>query len=88
MIVFYEFYLFTLEEVVRFYNAACHPRHPAVTDEMLHPDLRDPLHLSDMEIDALVEFMKALTDPGTLLPQHLKTVPDRVLSGLTPVFGN
>ena len=77
----------TLEEVVRFYNDASQPRHPAVSDDMLHPVLRDPLHLTDEEIDAVVAFMRALTDPGTALPRHLVTVPAQVPSGLMPVFG-
>lgn len=77
----------TLEEVVRFYNNASKPRHPAVTDAMLHPVLRDSLHLTDDEIDAVVAFMRALTDPGTALPRHLVTVPAQVPSGLMPVFG-
>lgn len=78
----------TLEEVVRFYNDGAKPRHPAVTDEMLDPVLKAPLGLTESEINAVVEFMKALTDPGTALPPHLLSVPERVPSGLQPVFGN
>ncbi len=77
----------TLEEVVRFYNQGCRPRHPAVTDDMIDPVLREPLGLTEEEINAIVEFMKALTDPGTALPEYLLTVPERVPSGLPPVFG-
>ncbi|MFQ5512589.1 MAG: cytochrome-c peroxidase, partial [Candidatus Krumholzibacteriia bacterium] len=54
----------TLEEVVRFYNDGCRPRHPQVTDALLEPVLVDSLNLTDNEITAVVEFMKALTDPG------------------------
>jgi cytochrome c peroxidase len=78
----------TLEEVVQFYNWGSRPRHPAVTDSMLHPILVDPLGLSDDEVTAVVEFMKALTDPGTALPAFLISVPAKVPSGLTPVVGN
>jgi cytochrome c peroxidase len=77
----------TLDAVVRFYNSAALPRHPFVTDDMLEPVLRDPLGLTDDEIHDLVEFMKALTDPGTAIEPFLLTVPDRVPSGLVPVFG-
>ncbi len=77
----------TLEEVVRFYNAGSRPRHPSVTDIMLDPVLVDPLGLTDDEITAIVEFMKALTDPGTALDPFLVSVPKRVPSGLEPVFG-
>lgn len=83
----------TLEEVVRFYNDGAQPRHPEVTDDMLDPRLLDAdgkaerLGLTEDEITALVEFMKALTDPGTLLDPMLLTVPDKVPSGLTPLIG-
>ena len=77
----------TLREVVEFYNDGAQPRHPAVTNDMLHPDLRDPLALSGAEMDALVAFMESLTDPGTLLDPMLLTVPETVPSGLPPVFG-
>lgn len=77
----------TLEEVVQFYNAGAQPRHPAVTDDMMDPILVEPLGLTDEEVNAIVEFMKALTDPGTALPEYLLTVPERVPSGLMPVFG-
>ena len=77
----------TLEQVVRFYNDGCNPRHPQITDEMMDSELISPLGLTDDEILAIVEFMKALTDSGIGLQQHLLTVPVRVPSGLTPVFG-
>lgn len=77
----------TLEDVVRFYNDGALPRHPDCTDRMLHPSLRSRLNLSDGEMAALVAFMEALTDPGTLLPETLLRVPERVPSGLPPVFG-
>lgn len=77
----------TLEEVMRFYNEGGQPRHPQVTNAMLEPVLLDSLHLTDDEITAVVEFMKALTDPGTALAPWMLTVPERVPSGLMPVFG-
>ena len=77
----------TLEQVVRFYNDGCNPRHSQVTDDMMDPELTQPLGLTDDEVLALVEFMKALTDPGVGLPSYLLTVPERVPSGLTPLFG-
>ncbi|MBT3267480.1 cytochrome-c peroxidase [Candidatus Poribacteria bacterium] len=77
----------TLREVVEFYNDGAQPRHPSVTDDMLDPDLKAPLGLSRVEMDALVAFMESLTDPGTLLDPMLLTVPESVPSGLPPVFG-
>ncbi|MFN2383683.1 MAG: cytochrome-c peroxidase [Gemmatimonadota bacterium] len=77
----------TLEEVVRFYNDGAKPRHPAVPDALLDPEVRAPLSLTNEEMRELVEFMKALTDPGTALDPVLLTVPASVPSGLTPVFG-
>lgn len=76
----------TLEEVVHFYNNGGVPRHPLVTDAMLDPVLVDPLGLTEDEVIAVVEFMKALTDAGTALPEILLTVPDSVPSGLMPVL--
>ncbi|MCZ6818497.1 MAG: hypothetical protein O7G31_03285 [Calditrichaeota bacterium] len=79
--------------MIRFYNDGAIPRHPKVTDEMLDDRLKDAngnpelLSLTDNEIHALVEFMKALTDPGTALDPFLISVPERVPSGLMPVFG-
>ncbi|NKB66165.1 MAG: cytochrome-c peroxidase [Candidatus Latescibacteria bacterium] len=77
----------TLEEVVHFYNNGARPRHPAVGDEMLDPILTQPLGLSQIEVEAVVEFMRTLTDPGTALDPLLITVPEEVPSGLPPVFG-
>lgn len=77
----------TLEQVVRFYNDGCNPRHPMVTENMLDPELTQPLGLSDDEVLSIVEFLKSLTDPGIGLPSYMLTVPDRVPSGLTPLFG-
>jgi cytochrome c peroxidase len=77
----------TLEEVMHFYNTGALPRHPAVTDQMLDEDLRDTLGLSATEIAAIIAFMKSLTDPGISLDPTLLSVPDRVPSGLPPVFG-
>ena len=77
----------TLEEVVRFYNQGARPRHEAIGTEDLHPALREPLDLTEEEIDALVAFMKSLTDRGRELPDYLTTVPAEVPSGLTPVNG-
>jgi cytochrome c peroxidase len=78
----------TLEEVVRFYNAGAQPRHPGITDEMIEASVRTPLGLTDGEIDALVAFLRSLTDPGTgTIDPDLLSVPAAVPSGLTPVFG-
>ena len=77
----------TLKEVVRFYNQGARPRHPEIGNEELHPALREPLDLTEEEIDALVAFMRSLTDPGRELPDYLLTVPEEVPSGLTPVNG-
>jgi cytochrome c peroxidase len=77
----------TLEQVVRFYNDGCQPRHPSITDDMMDAELTQPLGLTDDEVLAVVEFMKALTDPGIGLPYYMLTVPEAVPSGLTPVFG-
>lgn len=77
----------TLEEVVRFYNDGARPRHSNVSDEMVEVVLQEPLGLNNGEIAALVEFLKALTDPGTEIEPTLLTVPTAVPSGLAPVFG-
>jgi cytochrome c peroxidase len=77
----------SLEEVVRFYNDGAQPRHPNVPDDLMDPILVAPLGLTDEEINAVVEFMKALTDPGTALDPFLLTVPEKVPSDLMPVFG-
>lgn len=77
----------SLKEVVRFYDLGAAPRHPAVTDARVDAFVRDPIGLTDDEAAALVEFLKALTDPGTLLDPTLLSVPESVPSGLEPVFG-
>lgn len=77
----------TLEEVMRFYNNKHQPRHPKVSDDMLNSVSAAPLDLSNKEIDALVDFLRSLSDPGTALAPGLLTVPERVPSGLTPVVG-
>ncbi len=77
----------TLDEVVRFYNDGCLPRHPDVTNAMMDSVLVEPLGLTDDEIFAVVEFMNALTDAGTALDAFLLDVPERVPSGLIPVIG-
>lgn len=77
----------TLREVVEFYDDGAKPRHPAVTDPMLDPRLVPPLGLADAEIDQLVAFLEALSDPGTALNPVLISVPAAVPSGLEPVFG-
>lgn len=77
----------TLEEVVQFYNNGAQPRHSSISDDMLDPVLTTPLGLTDDEVQAVVEFMRALTDPGVALPSFYLTVPEVVPSGLTPLFG-
>ncbi len=77
----------TLAEVVQFYNNGAQPRHPAVSDDMLDPVLNQPLGLTQTEVEAVVEFKRSLTDPGTALEPLLMTVPEEVPSGLPPVFG-
>ncbi|PKL79065.1 MAG: cytochrome-c peroxidase [Ignavibacteriae bacterium HGW-Ignavibacteriae-4] len=77
----------TLEEVVQFYNNASQPRHPKVTDNMLHPSLREPLGLTKEEVNQLVEFMHALEDNGSLLDPKLLEVPASVPSGMLPLNG-
>jgi cytochrome c peroxidase len=80
-------YFATLEEVIQFHLDGCQPRHESVSDPMMDPVLIEPLELSAGEILDLVSFLKALTDPGTLLPAYLLEVPENVPSGLTPVIG-
>ena len=77
----------TLEDVVQFYNDGARPRHGGVPDASLDPLVRDPLGLSDDEVDAVVAFLGALTDSGSELDPRLLSVPAIVPSGLTPVFG-
>ena len=77
----------TLEDVVRFYDRGALPRHVEIAADALDPLLRTPLGLSDGEVAAIVDFLEALTDPGSDLDPGLVAVPDRVPSGLAPVFG-
>lgn len=77
----------TLEEVVQFYNNASRPRHPKVTDDIIDPILKNPLNLTDEEVDAIVAFMEALEDNGSLLDPKLMEVPDKVPSGMKPLAG-
>ncbi len=77
----------TLEQVMHFYNDGAFPRHPQCETDDLHPLLREPLNLTNSEIQDVVAFMKSLTDPGTQLSPFLTSVPDRVPSGLVPVLG-
>ena len=77
----------TLEEVMLFYNRGANPRHTGITDSILDSLVAAPLGLTTEEIDAVIEFMKSLTDNGTALDPMLTTVPDSVPSGLTPVNG-
>ncbi len=77
----------SLEEVLEFYDDGALPRHPAITADMLADEVREPLNLEEEEIDAIVAFLKALTDDGSLLPLYLREVPATVPSGLPPLFG-
>jgi cytochrome c peroxidase len=77
----------TLEDVVRFYDRGATPRHPAVPDALVDPFVRDSIGLTNEDVSAIVEFLRALTDPGTALDPALLTVPASVPSGLEPVFG-
>ena len=77
----------TLEDVVRFYDQGARPRHAAIPDALVDPFVLDPLGLTNEEVSAIVEFLRALTDPGTALDPALLTVPTSVPSGLEPVFG-
>ena len=77
----------TLEQVVRFYNDGARPRHPNITDDMVEVVMRQPLGLTNSEVNDLVEFLKSLTDPGVMLDAELLTVPTAVPSGLAPVNG-
>lgn len=77
----------TLEEVVQFYNNGSRPRHPKVTDNMIHPVLKNELNLTDDEVAAIVAFMEALEDNGSLLDPKLMEVPSSVPSGMKPLAG-
>jgi cytochrome c peroxidase len=69
----------TLREAVNFYNQGRGHAVPKNLHLYLHWHITDP-HLTDAEVDRIVDFLQALTDE-TFMPQ----VPDRVPSGLTPV---
>lgn len=77
----------TLEEVVSFYDQGAQPRHASIPDALVDPLVREPLLLTDEEVQAIVQFLQALTDPGTALDPVLLTVPESVPSGLEPLFG-
>jgi len=77
----------TLEQVMEFYDDGAIPRHSSMTVDMLSEELQQPLLLEEDEIDAIIAFLKALTDDGSLLPAYLLQVPVSVPSGLPPVFG-
>lgn len=76
-----------LEQVMDFYNQAAFPRHSEIGDTELPDELQTPLNLTTQEMQDIIAFMKALTDPGSQLSPFLMTVPDRVPSGLVPVLG-
>jgi cytochrome c peroxidase len=67
-----------LRSAVEFYNKGRGNAVPAGMHLYLHWHISDP-HLSDSEVDRIVDFLGALTDE-TLLPQ----TPARVPSGLVP----
>jgi cytochrome c peroxidase len=69
----------TLREAVEFYNKGRGHAVPKGLHLYLHWHITDP-HLSDAEVDRLVDFLQTLTDE-TFMPQ----IPNRVPSGLTPV---
>jgi len=71
----------TLREAVNFYNQGRGHAVPKNLHLYLHWHITDP-HLSDREIDRIVDFLQALTDES-FLPQ----VPARVPSGLAPLDG-
>lgn len=74
----------TLEDVVGFYSDNAHPRHTAVSDDLLSPLMPRDLALSPAEAADLVAFLGTLSDPGRLVDPGLRTVPAQVPSGLTP----
>lgn len=77
----------TLMDVVDFYNSGALPRHPACSNDRMDSTLVQPLGLTAAEKGELVEFLRSLTDPGTGLAPGLISIPARVPSGLTPIFG-
>ncbi len=76
-----------LEQVMDFYNQAAFPRHAEIGDSELPDELQTPLNLTTQEMQDIIAFMNSLTDPGTALSPLLMAVPERVPSGLVPVFG-
>jgi cytochrome c peroxidase len=70
----------TLADVIRFKNLG-RSEHPEVADAALDPRVA-PLGLSESEIQALVAFLRALTDETTTLGA-LFQAPEQVPSGLT-----
>lgn len=77
----------TLDDVVRFYQRGAHPRHPAVTEMRVDPQVRDTIPLTDEDITAIVAFLASLTDRGSMVSPTLFQVPSMVPSGLRPVIG-
>ncbi len=71
----------TLREAVNFYNQGRGHAVPKDLRLYLHWHITDP-HLTEREIDRVVDFLQALTDES-FLPQ----VPARVPSGLVPIDG-
>ena len=78
----------SLDQVIRFYDAGASPRHAEVSTSELDPLVANPLGLSAEDRAALESLLRALTDPGNDIDPSLRTVPQSVPSGLTPVVGN
>ncbi len=78
----------SLDQVIRFYDAGASPRHAEVSTSELDPLVASPLGLSAEDRAALESSLRALTDPGNDIDPSLRTVPQSVPSGLTPVVGN
>lgn len=78
----------SLDQVIRFYDAGASPRHAEVSTSELDPLVASPLGLSAEDRAALESLLRALTDPGNDIDPSLRTVPQSVPSGLTPVVGN
>jgi cytochrome c peroxidase len=72
----------TLRDAVEFYNKGRGHAVPEGQRLYLHWHITEP-HLTDDEIDRLVDFLQALTDEA-FLPE----IPPRVPSGLAPVVSN
>jgi cytochrome c peroxidase len=71
----------TLREAVNFYNQGRGHAVPKDLHLYLHWHITDP-HLTDREVDRVVDFLQALTDES-FMPQ----VPVRVPSGLPRIQG-